>query len=394
MKKLLLAVVLLTSHAYGQSTYNGNGKTGFGGTIGNGSLTITESGTDIVLTLTTGTSTSFNDNLVIYFDSETGGVANTSTINDDADGGRASVSGNSGTNASEVTFPTGFNADYGMAWGNFGSVLFKLTPGGSGSLTYISFNNSTTSRTIPKSELGITGPVSFKFVATYVSGTAYRSNEALVQDIGNGTADAGQNFGYNPITFSSSNDFPQTTLNVTLKQFNARRQGQTAELSWSASCTGSYANFELQRSNDGKNFSKVYSEKADAARCNFPFSYADATAGSSKVFYRLKLTSDAGKVTYSSVAVLMPTGAGNGLNLSMVPNVVSNSALLQLSTTQKGNLQVRIVNAAGQLVQSQQLNAIAGSQSLQLNVSNMPAGLYTAILSDGRHQEQIRFVKQ
>lgn len=392
MKKLLLAVVLLAGHAYGQNTYNGNGKTGFGGTIGNGSLTIAESGTDIVLTLTTGAA--LNDNLVIYFDSKTGGVANTSTINDDADGGRASVSGNSGANASEVTFPAGFTADYGMAWGNFGSVLFELTPGGANSLTYISFNSNTTTRTIPKSELGITGPISFKFVATYVAASAYRSNEALVQNIGDGTAGGGPNFGFAPITFSASNEFPQTPLNVSLKQFNARRQGQTAELNWRASCSGSYATFEVQRSIDGKNFSKVYSEKADAARCNLPFSYADVNAGSSKVFYRLKLTSDAGKITYSSVAVLMPSGAGNGLNLNMVPSVVSNSALLQLSTTQKANLQLRIVAAGGQIVQSLQLSVVAGSQSLSLSTASLPAGVYTAVVTDGKQQTQLRFVKQ
>lgn len=390
MKKLLLAAALLAGKAYGQSTYNGNGKTGFGGTIGNGSLTISESGNDIILNLTTGGT--FNDILVIYFDSKSGGLSNTTTINDDADGGRSAVSGNSGTNASEVTFPAGFGADYGLAWGNFGSVLFELTPGGANSLTYISFNSSASSRTIPKSELGITGSISFKFVATYVSGTAYRSNEALVQNIGDGTESFG-NFGYNPITFSASNDFPQTPLNVTLKHFAARRQGQTAALNWRASCSGSYATFEVQRSVDGKNFSKVYSEKADAARCNQPFSYADAAAGNGKVFYRLKLTSDAGKVTYSSIAVLMPAGGENAINLSMVPNVVANNSLLQLSISQKGNLQLRIVSAGGQVMMSQQLTVQAGSQSIPVSVGAWPAGIYTVVVAQGSTQQQARFIK-
>lgn len=392
MKKLLLAAVLLAGQAYAQSTYSGNTKTGFGGTIGNGSLAIAESGTDIVLTLTTGGA--FNDILVIYFDSETGGLANTTTINDDLDGGRAAVSGNSGANASEVTFPAGFTADYGLAWGSFGSALFKLTPGGSNSLTFVSFNSSPSSRTIPKSELGITGPTAFKFVATYISATAYRSNEALVQNIGDG-AEVGGNFGYNPITFSASNDFPLVPLNVSLKQFGARRLGQAAELNWKVSCSGAYANFELQRSADGKNFSNVYTEKATAARCNEPFTFADPSAGAGKLFYRLKLTSDAGKVTYSSVAMLLPNGAAQGFNMSLVPNVVYGNALLQLSSNQKGNALIRVVAAGGQVLQTQRVNLVAGSQSVALQTATLPAGMYTIVLSDESNLlQQIRFVKQ
>ncbi|MCC6761683.1 MAG: T9SS type A sorting domain-containing protein [Chitinophagaceae bacterium] len=394
MKKLLLAAVLLAGQAYGQSTYSGNTKTGFGGTIGNGSLTVTESVNDIVFTLTTGAPFGANDNLVIYFDSKAGGVSNTTTINDASDGGRASVSGNSGSGTSDVTFPSGFTADYGLAWGSFGSALFELTPGGNGSLTFVSFNSNTASRTIPKAELGITGPITFRFVGTYVSNTAYRSNEALVQNLGDG-GETGGNFGFNPITFSASNEFPLVPLNVTLKQFGARRQGQSAELNWKVSCTGAYATFELQRSTDGKNFSNVYTEKATAARCNEPFTFADASAGAGKLFYRLKLTSDAGKVTYSSVAMLLPTGAVQGFNMSLVPNVVSGNALLQLSSNQKGNALIRVVAAGGQLLQSQRVNLVAGSQSVALQTATLPAGMYTIVLSDESSLlQQIRFVKQ
>lgn len=395
MKKLLLAAVLLAGQAYGQSTYSGNTKTGFGGTIGNGSLVIAESGTDIVLTLTLGPSTAFNDKLVIYFDSKTGGFSNTNNMTDQSDQGRGAISGNWAGNASEVNFPAGFGADYALAWDASGSGLFELAEGGNNSLNFISYVGASLTRTIPKSALGITGTASFKFVATYVSSTVYRSNEALVQDIGNGTADGAQNFGWNSVSFTASNDFPQTTLNVTLKQFGARRQGQSAELNWKVSCTGAYATFELQRSTDGKNFSNVHTEKATAARCNEPFTFADASAGAGKLFYRLKLTSDAGKVTYSSVAMLLPTGAAQGFNMSLVPNVVSGNALLQLSSNQKGNALIRVVAAGGQVLQSQRVNLVAGSQSVALQTATLPAGMYTIVLSDESNLlQQIRFVKQ
>jgi hypothetical protein len=393
MKRMVLPLLLIGTGAFAQSTYNGNGKTGFGGTIGNGSLLISDNGTNITATLTTGGT--FNDVLVVYFDSQSGGVVNTSTINDDGDALRKSISGNDGSNVSEVNFPAGFTADYALAFDNAGSGLFRLTPGGTNSLTFINYVSGTGARTFAKTDIGITGTISFKLVGTYTSNTAYRSNEALVQDVGNGS-ESGGNFGRNPITFNTSNDYPQTALNITLRQFNARRNGQAVAINWQASCTGSYANFELERSKDGRSFSPVYSEKASASRCNAPFAFEDVNAGASKTFYRLKMTSDAGKITYSNIATIMANGAGGGITLTLQPSVVNRTAMLQINGGTKGNLNISIVESSGRIVSSQRMMSEGGSQSVMLPTEKLTAGIYTVIVNDDNMQNKqtLRFVKQ
>ena len=67
------------------ATYSGNGKNGFGGPIGQGSLTLTDDGTTISGTLTRGGG-NFNDALVLYVDSVPGGFSDTSGFNDGGDG--------------------------------------------------------------------------------------------------------------------------------------------------------------------------------------------------------------------------------------------------------------------------------------------------------------------
>ncbi|MCU0334269.1 MAG: T9SS type A sorting domain-containing protein [Chitinophagaceae bacterium] len=390
MKKVLLPLLLLGSSAMAQSTYTGNGRTGFGGVIGPGSLQISDNGTNITLNLTRGTG-AFNDILVIYFDSETGGQANTNALADLADGGRSAVSGGNAGSGSEVNFPTGFTADYALAWGNFGSALFRLTTGGNNSLTFVNFDASQTTRTIAKGDIGITAPtVSFSFIGTYASGTAFRSDEALVQDI------SGGNPGVATINWPAFNSYPSVPLNVTLKQFSARRlAGRGVELNWRAACTGAYARFELERSTDGRNFTAIHTEKADAARCNFPFQFADAAAGSGKLFYRLKLTSDAGRVTYSSIAIIMGSGGGN-LLLSLQPTVVQGNALLQVNSGRKGNLNLRIVEAGGRVLSSQRISAEAGSQSVQLNTATLRPGIYNVVVTDDSNStmQTVRMIKE
>lgn len=393
MKNLLLPLLFIGTVAHAQSTYNGNGKTGFGGTIGNGNLVITESGNNITLTLTI--ASAFNDVLVVYFDSESGGLTNTNTINDDGDALRKAISGNDGANVAEVNFPATFTADYAIAFDNGGSGLFKLTPGGANSLTFINYVGGTGPRTFAKGDIGITGTIAFKLVGTYTSNTAYRSNEALVQNIGNGT-ESGGNFGRNPITFGASNDYPQTPLNITLRQFNARRNGQAVAINWKASCTGSYAHFELERSKDGRSFSPIYTEKASAARCNAPFAFEDVSAGTSKIFYRLKMTSDAGKITYSTIATIMGSGSGTGITLTLQPSVVNRSAMLQINSGAKGSLNIRIVESAGRIVSNQRIQSEGGSQSVVLQTEKLSAGIYTVIVHDDNMQNKqtLRFVKQ
>src|SRR2546430_3999637 len=86
---VVLTAVWLSARA---ATYSGNGNSGFGGPIGQGSLTLTDDGTTVSGTLTRGAG-NFNDALVLYVDSVPGGFSDTSGFNDGGDGLRRAISG-------------------------------------------------------------------------------------------------------------------------------------------------------------------------------------------------------------------------------------------------------------------------------------------------------------
>src|SRR6266403_4841921 len=106
------------------ATYSGNGNSGFGGPIGLGSLTLTDNGTTISGTVNKGPN-GYNDVLVLYIDSVSGGFSDTSGFADGNDGLRKSISGfDGGGNRSLLTFVFGFTQNYAIALGrtaaNFG----------------------------------------------------------------------------------------------------------------------------------------------------------------------------------------------------------------------------------------------------------------------------------
>ena len=178
--------------------YSGNGKNGFGGPVGQGSLSLTDDGTTISGTLTRGAGGGFNDALVLYVDSVQGGFSDTSGFADGFDGLRRAISGFDGVgNRSLLTMPSGFMPDYAIALGpksdNYGG-LWQLANGGPNSLISISSVNlnptgnsasSTYTFSFDVSQIGLSpnSGKSIRLLGTYISDSSYRSDEALAGDV-------------------------------------------------------------------------------------------------------------------------------------------------------------------------------------------------------------------
>jgi hypothetical protein len=215
---VISSVAMVASLPAQAINFTGNGNSGFGGVLGTGSLDISDNGTNIQATFNKG-GASFNDALVIYIDSKTGGFNTTSGFNDQQDSLRKGISGVSTSGRSTVNFASGFNADYAIAFApslSFGG-LWGLANGGNNSLNFLKSVNLTpaTNQTASNynfsfdlSDIALTpnSGASFKFVATYLNpNNSFRSDEA----IGNGIASG--NPGYSSVSFTNSLSYTTAT---------------------------------------------------------------------------------------------------------------------------------------------------------------------------------------
>ncbi|MDB5325038.1 MAG: hypothetical protein JWM57_607 [Phycisphaerales bacterium] len=219
------------------AVYAGNGATGFGGPVGQGSLAVTDNGAGNVtfaFTPSAGHPSGLDgNNLVIYLSTGAAGLTDTQSLTDTgtphgSDNGHTAISGyNNFNNGGDVTpsrtviaFPTGFQATYAFSFANAYDGLFQLPTDNSGNLAYITgaapvANNNTL--TMPLSTIGLTQGQSFSLVATYLDGSsAYRSNETIGDALINGTATsltAVGNPGFNNlITFTTSRTYSTTAV--------------------------------------------------------------------------------------------------------------------------------------------------------------------------------------
>jgi N-acetylneuraminic acid mutarotase len=158
---LLAAGLLLAAGPVQADQYRGNGDTGFGGAIGNSTLTLSDDGTNISGTLTVGGS--MNDVLVLYIQSGPGGFTNTSGFNDQGDSCRQAISGVSTSGRSLLTFASGFQPNYAIALAPAAvgkGSLWQLANGGTNSLVLLGSVNL--------APMNYTGPYTFSFPAAHI----------------------------------------------------------------------------------------------------------------------------------------------------------------------------------------------------------------------------------
>jgi hypothetical protein len=152
--------------------YANGGGGGFGGTLGNGSISMDVVGTSLNIAFAPGNA--LNDIVALYLDTKPGGFVD-ADMRDHADGGRTVIS--ELTLTKNDVYPLHMLPDYGLAIGNFGSVLFELNAGNTdGHLNFLAFNGAPTI-SIPLALLG--NPSYVDFFAGYASGGGYNSNESL-----------------------------------------------------------------------------------------------------------------------------------------------------------------------------------------------------------------------
>lgn len=190
----MVAIALgFTAHA---TNYAGNGNTSFGGSIGNGNLTLTDDGSTVYGSLVVAGGGLGGNAFVLYLQTPAAasGFSSTSGFNDNADQLRTALSQYGGVGSQSIlNFGTGgFTPNYGIALQpgsgiNFGG-LWSLSNGGANSQNYVasiglaptgSDAAGTYTFSFSLSSVGLTAGQSFNLFGLEVSTTGYSSAEVI-----------------------------------------------------------------------------------------------------------------------------------------------------------------------------------------------------------------------
>lgn len=162
-------------------------------------------------------------------------------------------------------------------------------------------------------------------------------------------------------------------LPVTISSIKAAQQNNAVAVDWKVENEVNIKSYEVERSVDGIHF--VNSGTINASGTNL-YTWLDKTPADGNNFYRIRSINQNGEATYSQI-VKVTTGK-QVPSVTLYPNVITNGkANLQLSNMPKGKYSVRLLNAAGQLMLTQQINHTGGSATETIHMENIIAkGIY------------------
>jgi hypothetical protein len=213
----------------------------------------------------------------------------------------------------------------------------------------------------------------------------YYTGLAWTQMGGNGNAGGFTgNAANGTVTASDANTFgfltlgaPTAFLPIELLSLTAQPFGGQIHLDWATSREENAAFFAVERSQDGNSFEEI-GQVAAAGNSqvvrNYDFVDVQALRGES--FYRLRMVDLDGAMQYSA-AVKAFLGESNQLVVNgLYPNPAGQQVFAEVAAQTTAPVSVRVLTVEGKLVSTQAFESVTGVTTLQIELGQLPQGVY------------------
>ncbi len=198
-------------------------------------------------------------------------------------------------------------------------------------------------------------------------------------------------------TISFNNNFTlgstALVLPISIINFSGARAVTANKINWTIANEQHIQHYELQRSNDGINFTTITMMPAKNNNATALYTYDDVTSLYHKVFYRLRFMDGGAAVKYSGIVTIAPQQSA-AREFYLLQNPVSNKIDLYTGSFYTGKYSYTLTAAGGQSVQSGQIDIRAqGVQTINIT-SHLPYGIYKLILTNGENVLSKSILKQ
>ncbi len=182
-------------------------------------------------------------------------------------------------------------------------------------------------------------------------------------------------------------------LPVQLVSFTGQHEDGVNLLEWVTATEFNVSHFELERSSDGINFSKIASvEAAGQTTTVQSYSFVDRNIAPGGYYYRLKMLDLDASFEYSKVIYLSATqGVSIDQYINIVPNPFTDKFEVQFYHAQSGMYTVQITDMAGKPVTEITRNGDKGMVVVPIDLSDKASGSYLVRVT---RQDGMRLVRQ
>lgn len=169
-------------------------------------------------------------------------------------------------------------------------------------------------------------------------------------------------------------------LPVSLVGFDAKRVGGDALITWQTATEQNNKGFNVQVSNDGKEYRTLGFVASAAPNSLTPQSYSYTDNEKNKVgtrYYRLQQLDVDGTSHYFAPRVVTFEGKATASGVVAYPNPFTSEVRLSLNASVSGNALIRISDMTGRVVGERKMNLSLGNNDLPIeNMSDLKNGLY------------------
>ncbi len=179
-------------------------------------------------------------------------------------------------------------------------------------------------------------------------------------------------------------------LPVTIINFSGKKQNNANVLSWQIANEINLGNYDLERSDDGINFSLVSSIKADGEK-NYSYTDNDINAFANVVYYRLKSVDKDGNFSYSSIVILR--SPVNNWEAEVNPNPFTDKINLKIESAIQDKATVIITDLSGRQLYQQNISIAAGNNSFEINkAAQFSNGTYFISIFSTQKKQTIKLI--
>ena len=229
-------------------------------------------------------------------------------------------------------------------------------------------------------KININGQILWPINGVLVSNSQTNKNNFELINSDNKIIAIWQNYRYDaPIDISAQPIYNNgTTLPVSLTTFTALYGDNKVRLNWQTASENKNLGFEIERSSDGINFTKIDYVKGNGTTSvpqNYSHNDAKPIIQRQTIYYRLKQIDTDGGFEYSKIiSVKIPQL--NNVNFSVYPNPITSKQFnVNLAGLPKANYQLSISNMAGLRVKTTIIAYDGGLLSKMID-ANLPVGVY------------------
>jgi plastocyanin len=180
-----------------------------------------------------------------------------------------------------------------------------------------------------------------------------------------------------------------TALAAGLSDLDISEENARAALNWKINDNNQVAQFSVQRSTDGENFTEIERIQPSPANNNYVFR-DEASVSSEYVYYQIQLTDKKGNKQLSGIKMFANRQSSSQLVTSISPNPISSPGhlMLQFNAGTAGKMHVQLFAQNGKLVKETDMSADKGLNNGHFHLGEVTPGTYYLLCTLGGKTEK------